>query len=432
MSAQLAEILEYKNESFYLIGNPLYKFLEKRKDIEFEFTSTSLHRGYQGTWTINNNKLFLIKLHSSNYSIENIFNTQAPVLAEWFSGNLEVGIGIHKPIDHYFPVFDYYLVLKIERGEIFERKIVKRFPDEPILEFGKYKGFKFKDIIYGKLRNGHSAINNYIDSVIKYFSDEQFNYSILIPPIQFNNHVNEFLNKFKLHTFKYQILDTCVDIGLNHYSDEQAEELKLDNLLSQIIGKILSLDFEHLTIFTPKGEISRPISESCFLLNPDISYLIWALSEVDFFYVPPYLLDIKYKIKKLQSFEITRINYTRFSFKPIFEPQEIIFPLSVKEKNKLKFQNYYNNLKFDAENDYFVVDEANDVMMIKFGFYLSDNITNKDNTNTYINSYKKRDDLDRESFGKYSGTYAQSTEWLSDNFIDDVLDGDPDAYWNID
>lgn len=40
--------------------------------------------------------------------------------------------------------------------------------------------------------------------------------------------------------------------------------------------------------------------------------------------------------------------------------------------------------------------------------------------------------IDRSSYGKYSGTYAQDVEGLSDDFIDDVLDGFPDAYWNID
>ena len=38
----------------------------------------------------------------------------------------------------------------------------------------------------------------------------------------------------------------------------------------------------------------------------------------------------------------------------------------------------------------------------------------------------------KESYGKYSGTWAQDNEGLSDNFIDDVLDGHPEAYWNID
>lgn len=36
------------------------------------------------------------------------------------------------------------------------------------------------------------------------------------------------------------------------------------------------------------------------------------------------------------------------------------------------------------------------------------------------------------SYGKYKGTYAQDIAGCDDNFIDYVLDGHPDAYWNID
>lgn len=47
--------------------------------------------------------------------------------------------------------------------------------------------------------------------------------------------------------------------------------------------------------------------------------------------------------------------------------------------------------------------------------------------------YDDYDDYDRrESYGQYAGSYAQDVEGLSDDFINDVLDGDPDAYWNID
>ena len=47
--------------------------------------------------------------------------------------------------------------------------------------------------------------------------------------------------------------------------------------------------------------------------------------------------------------------------------------------------------------------------------------------------YDDHDDYDRrESYGQYEGSYAQDVEGLSDDFINDVLDGDPDAYWNID
>lgn len=36
------------------------------------------------------------------------------------------------------------------------------------------------------------------------------------------------------------------------------------------------------------------------------------------------------------------------------------------------------------------------------------------------------------TYENYNGSYAQDTEGWSDQDIDDLLDGDPDAYWNID
>ena len=42
------------------------------------------------------------------------------------------------------------------------------------------------------------------------------------------------------------------------------------------------------------------------------------------------------------------------------------------------------------------------------------------------------DDYEHDSYGEYVGTYAQDVERLSDNFINDVLGGEADAYWNID
>lgn len=37
-----------------------------------------------------------------------------------------------------------------------------------------------------------------------------------------------------------------------------------------------------------------------------------------------------------------------------------------------------------------------------------------------------------DEFGNYRGSYAQDVMGYSDDYIDDVFDGDPDAYWNID
>jgi len=55
---------------------------------------------------------------------------------------------------------------------------------------------------------------------------------------------------------------------------------------------------------------------------------------------------------------------------------------------------------------------------------------NEDNDDSYDDNYS--DDNDRESYGEFAGSYAQDVEGLSDDFINDVLEGDPDNYWNID
>jgi hypothetical protein len=50
----------------------------------------------------------------------------------------------------------------------------------------------------------------------------------------------------------------------------------------------------------------------------------------------------------------------------------------------------------------------------------------------YDSSYNNDCDYEKPSYGRYSGSYAQDVEGWSDDEIDDVFDGDPDAYWNID
>lgn len=41
-------------------------------------------------------------------------------------------------------------------------------------------------------------------------------------------------------------------------------------------------------------------------------------------------------------------------------------------------------------------------------------------------------DDDYETYEQYNGTYVQDVEGWSDQMINDALDGEPDAYWNID
>ena len=61
---------------------------------------------------------------------------------------------------------------------------------------------------------------------------------------------------------------------------------------------------------------------------------------------------------------------------------------------------------------------------------LGENVFGCDNDSSYNDEYDY--DYDNPSYGRYAGSYAQDVEGWSDNDIDDVFDGDPDAYWNID
>ena len=47
-------------------------------------------------------------------------------------------------------------------------------------------------------------------------------------------------------------------------------------------------------------------------------------------------------------------------------------------------------------------------------------------------SYRRQSYSYREYNGDYSGTYAHDVMGYTNDEIDTIFDGDPDAYWNID
>ena len=62
-------------------------------------------------------------------------------------------------------------------------------------------------------------------------------------------------------------------------------------------------------------------------------------------------------------------------------------------------------------------------------------IPKEDFNNNYDCNYRDYDYDNYENertYGRYAGSYAQDVEGWSDQDIDEVLDGDPNAYWNID
>ena len=113
MTLQIAEKLTYNGKKYDLHTEPLksnlYKHPIERPSCTRTF-STACRRGYVGHWAIEDNKLYLVELHSFEIphrnALDDIFPGQQKVFAEWFSGT------IHTFSDKMY----MYLEFKIENG----------------------------------------------------------------------------------------------------------------------------------------------------------------------------------------------------------------------------------------------------------------------------------------------------------------------------
>ena len=107
-----------------------------------------------------------------------------------------------------------------------------------------------------------------------------------------------------------------------------------------------------------------------------------------------------------------------------------------KEKTEKELKEYFINEKqFEADCNskiYFNEKVKISCSLLKFFPFTTDNIisTSEDlEEEIYDDDY---DFNDEKTYIRYNGSYAQDIEGWSDDDIDIVFEGDPDAYWNID
>lgn len=114
--------------------------------------------------------------------------------------------------------------------------------------------------------------------------------------------------------------------------------------------------------------------------------------------------------------------------------------------NELSFQHggyeviveFENGYKFKYDNIHYPSNYIDAICdnNIEYGKVVSAYVDGEEYDYEDNKDYEEEDDYEyyeeKESYGQYTGTYAQDVEGLSDNFINDVLDGCPEAYWNID
>lgn len=92
-------------------------------------------------------------------------------------------------------------------------------------------------------------------------------------------------------------------------------------------------------------------------------------------------------------------------------------------KGRLQIDCSYTSIKEIKKSSAIVIENETE-KEVDFNFI--DEIKEREDTSSYYN-YRER-----QTYGRYSGSYAQDVMGYSDDDIDTIFDGDPDAYWNID
>ena len=134
MTAQIRDLLVYKEEKMVLSDEPLKEYLKTRDDVEFIFKSTAWWRGYVCKWEIRDNKLYLVYLlgfieGNKQVDLSYVFPETKEVFANWYTGEIRIPIGELLKYVHlgYESKFERDLFLKFKDGVLIsEREIDNR------------------------------------------------------------------------------------------------------------------------------------------------------------------------------------------------------------------------------------------------------------------------------------------------------------------
>lgn len=129
MTAQVLDTIFYRGNEYLLFADPLSQY-EPLPD--FMAISTANHRGYTAVWAIVGECLFVVSLSGSVVGINRsgldlVFpNVQAPVLANWFSGELRLLSGrVTSPSDIDL-LYEHETVLGVARGLVTTSRSINR------------------------------------------------------------------------------------------------------------------------------------------------------------------------------------------------------------------------------------------------------------------------------------------------------------------
>ena len=155
MTAQMTEHLIYKGEKLSLCEEPLRNYLETiRKDFKFQAPSTALWRGYIGTWSIENGRLYLIKLRGfvseseerEEVTLKDLFpDFPDGVFAHWYTGEMRCPKGGLIDYVHggYASTYEQDLFINVEKGVVLSERVVENGKAEPDAPRGYHQAARY-------------------------------------------------------------------------------------------------------------------------------------------------------------------------------------------------------------------------------------------------------------------------------------------------
>lgn len=252
---------------------------------------------------------------------------------------------------------------------------------EDTFSFGKYKGLSIKEVYQGT-----KDISN---DLIKQFLIYQISSGAYLPKLDLNEFI--FIDTQNLEV-KDGYIQTMPLEDLYRGDWSRALQLLFRNrtMGSDIRKGLTSFDFYNLKVYS-KGK-SKPLIGSG---NP--YYLKWCIESIPDFYIEPKGIRT---LEKMSSYSYLGI--------------------------KVEFKT----------SDYFAYSPM--IEEKKFSFFKKTLKINQDKFNSSQIQTPNKQGINHESgqqeptFERYRGSYAQDTEGYSDQDIDDIFGGEPDASGNID
>ena len=429
--------VSFKDKVFNTSNVPLKSWLESNQHIGLGLSEDSFPPllNYKALWEIDDGKLYLIQIESNEYRVNHLFPDVQEgqcVFADWFTGNIDIGVGESKS-GWFNSYYDNYIRFSFIEGVLTDRQVLSFFYESPKFDFGQYDGCKVEEVILGKVSVSNSrAIYHYLNRLLEYLTNPKCEFSIWSPALNILNLEKLEGTSFRDCGIRYFLTNRIIALddddayGIFLGGSESASVVLVRNLL-----RFLEADFKYLLKLVRSGTDYEP-SEESILLNPAVSYVEWAIKNVKTFSVRPDFLQREFKLTWLKTFRAVKIDDTVIQYTPIFEEVLYRFSEELWQLNKEKFERQHSIIYEEGEG-LLKSSKTHSELIKDYGFYLEDDYS--DGTlSTLSNDYSWGDDDGGYGWDEGGGRYEKYGGYngFDDDAIDSAFEGDPENTWNVD